>query len=167
VFSRQAVNALTQIRDRYWQLRLLSASVGFRRFTFTYEPLHRSSRPPRPSLMDQFSEAVDIVIANSMHPLRFVSRLGLLAGFLNLLYLGYVVIIYLAKRDVAPGWTTLSFQHGVMFFLIFVILAVVCEYIGRILEGSRRRPLYFVYDEKSSSVQISDAMRRNVVRESK
>jgi hypothetical protein len=47
-----------------------------------------------------------------------------------------------------------------------MILAVIAEYIGRLLEESRDRPLYFVAEERTSSVLIPDATRRNVVLES-
>lgn len=166
VLSRQAVNAVTQIKDRYRQLRLLTATVGFRSHTFEYEPVARGGAPARPSWWGDLTDAIDIVVANSMHPLRVVSRLGLLASGLNLLYLCYVVAVYLIKKDVMEGWTTLSFQHGVMFFMIFCILTVLCEYCGRILEETRNRPLYFINDELNSSVLLSDESRRNVVRES-
>jgi len=52
-----------------------------------------------------------------------------------------------------------------MFFWIFVILTLLCEYVGRILDQSRERPLYFIQDELNSSVLLSDTTRRNVVRE--
>lgn len=86
---------------------------------------------------------------------------------LNILYVVYAVVVYLVKKDVAPGWTTLSLQHGVMFFLLFSILAILSEYVGRIVAQTSGRPLYFVAEEKSSSVTTTDPDQRNIVRESK
>lgn len=167
VLSRQAINAATQIKGQYRQLRLLASTIGFKKYNFVYQPIHRTGRQEITSLWTEIGEGIDLLVLNSIHPLRFVSILGLLGGTLNLLYLGYVVLIFLFKSDVMPGWTTLSLQHGIMFFLIFVILSVVCEYIGRILDSSREQPLYFVLDEKNSSVLLSDATRRNIMEESK
>lgn len=161
VLSRQAVNAVTQIHSRYRELRLLAATVGFNRYTFSYEPLRESRKPLKRAIAD----AIGLLVANSVHPLRFVSALGLMASALNFVYLLYVIAIYFTKADVAPGWTTLSFQHGVMFLMIFLILTVLSEYVGRLLEESQDRPLFFVLDEKNSSVLISDETRRNIVRE--
>ena len=166
VLSRQAVNAFTKIRDAYRQLRWFSAAVGFRSYSFTYTPLHRTGRSGQRSFWAHANEAIELIIVNSRHPLRFASHLGLLASLINLLYLGYVVIVYLFRETVAEGWTTLSLQQGVMFFLVFVVLTVLCEYTGRILEETRSRPLYFVMDEKNSSVLLNDFERRNVVSES-
>lgn len=166
VLSRQAVNAISQIRDSYRQLRWFTATVGFRPHTFTYTPLRRSAVSQRRSFLADASEAIEMMIVNSRHPLRFASQLGLLASIGNLVYLGYVVLIYLFMENVAAGWTTLSLQHGVMFFLLFVVLTVLSEYTGRILEETRHRPLYFIMDEKNSSVLLTDSERRNVVSES-
>jgi glycosyltransferase involved in cell wall biosynthesis len=168
VLNRQSLNAILQIKDRYRQMRLITSIVGFNRSTFTYRLLNRQNKPATaiPALT-LFEDAIGIMVANSKHPLRLISRLGLLASTLNLAYLLYVVAIYLFKQDVAPGWTTLSFQQGFMFFMLFLILTVLCEYTGRILEECRQGPAYFVLGEKSSSVIISDATRRNVVHESR
>jgi hypothetical protein len=53
-----------------------------------------------------------------------------------------------------------------MFAGLFAILAVLCEYVGRLLTETRDRPLYFVAEERTSSVMIRDEDRRNVVVES-
>jgi hypothetical protein len=78
-----------------------------------------------------------------------------------------VFLINLFKRDVAAGWTTLSLQNAGMFFLLFLILAVVTEYVGRILNETRERPLYYIAEEANSSVLIAGRDRRNVVADSK
>ena len=87
------------------------------------------------------------------------------ASGLNLLYAMYVLAILLFKQQVQPGWVTLSLQGAGMFFLICLILAMLCEYTGRILEETRDRPLYHVLEERNSSLMIADATRRNVVGE--
>ena len=71
----------------------------------------------------------------------------------------YVVLIYLLKKTVAPGWTTLSLQQGGMFFILFLVLTVTCEYIGRIRLDSMERPIYWVRDEVNSNVLIEDPSR--------
>ena len=102
-------------------------------------------------------------MANSPHPLRIASTLGLIAGFINLLYITYIIGVYLFKDHVAEGWVTTNFQSAVMFFFIFIILIVLSEYVGRILDETRHRPLYYVVDELNSSVSVANKDRRNVV----
>src|SRR5262245_5015932 len=149
VLSRQVVNAITRLKDKYRALRLLSLYVGFAHEQFTYQPRWRGRpRSRRPG--EALSLAVGMVVTSSAHPLRMLAGLGLLASGLNLLYIGYVVAIFFLKKQVAEGWTTLSLQAAGMFFLVFLILTALCEYVGRILEESRDRPLYYVVEEKNS-----------------
>jgi hypothetical protein len=53
-----------------------------------------------------------------------------------------------------------------MFLFLFLILAVLCEYVGRIVEESQGRPLYYVMDENNSSVLPLDEHAKNIVTES-
>ena len=166
VLSRRMVNALTQLSEGSRQLRLLSATVGYRRHAFAYTLLARSGRGGRRSFAEELNMGVELLTSQTRQPLRWLSWLGWGASLLNVLWIGYTVLIYLFKEDVAPGWTTLSLQHGLMFFLLFTILAVLCEYVGRIFDQTRGRPLYFIGDEKNSSVLQMEPQQRNIVHHS-
>ena len=163
VLSRQAVNAITQVRDRYRYIRLISNYIGYSQTEFNYDSINRASRKSNRSFSQSFNLAIDLIIANSAHPLRIVSVIGLIAGILNLFYITYIVGIFIFKDKVAEGWVTTNFQSAIMFFFIFVILTVLSEYVGRILEETRHRPLYYVLEEKNSSVMVVDSERKNVV----
>jgi dolichol-phosphate mannosyltransferase len=164
--SRSAVNGVTRIKDKYRSIRLLASSMGADLDTLPYEPLRRRSRPRTRGFLESLDLAAGITVSRSTRPLRFVAALGLLASFLNLLYMGYVVTIYLTRSHVAEGWTTTSLQVSGMFFLLFVIMSVLSEYVGRVLEESRDRPLYHAVEERSSNVMVRDGERRNVVGDS-
>ena len=166
VLSRQAVNAVIRIKDRYRYIRLLSTYVGYTNQTFVYAPISRYERPRTKGFFEAVNLAIGVIVSNSIHPLRFVSWLGLIAGTLNVLYGGYVAAVYLFSNHVAEGWTTISLQAAGMFFFVFLILTVLSEYVGHILEESRERPLYHVLEERNSSVLLADQERRNVVKDS-
>lgn len=162
VLSRQAVNAITQIKDHSRFLRSFSAQVGFPGESFEYEPVNRRSRRRPRKLLDSIALAAGIVVANSTHPLRLVSWLGLGLSMLNVLYMGYVLLVYLFKAQVAEGWATLSLQNAIMFFCLFLFVTVLCEYIGRIVGELRTRPHYYTLEEHNSSVVIANEDRKNV-----
>ena len=164
--SRSAVNGVTRIKDKYRSIRLLASSMGSDVETLPYAPLKRRPRPRVRGFLESLDLAAGITVSQSTRPLRFVSALGLVASFLNLLYMGYVITIYLTRSHVAEGWTTTSLQLSGMFFLLFLIMAVLSEYVGRVLEESRDRPLYHAVEERSSNVMVRDSERRNVVGES-
>ena len=104
-----------------------------------------------------------MLVHYSILPLRLVSLLGLLGSGLSLLYSAYVVVIYIFKSDVMPGWTTLSLQVSGLFAIVFLMMALLSEYVGRLLEESPDRPLYFLRDEQSSAVMLADPKRKNVL----
>ena len=61
---------------------------------------------------------------------------------MDLVYCVYVLVVLLVKQHVAEGWVTLSIQSAGMFFLLFVILSVLSEYVGKILVVDPRPPLH-------------------------
>lgn len=161
--SREAVNALIQIRDRSRYLPILSAQVGFDTESFVYQPIQRGGRLEPRGTADSVRLAIDIMTTTSSHPLRFVTWLGTLAALLNGAYTVYIIAVYLFKDRVAEGWTTLSLQNAAMFFFVFLILTVLSEYVGHILTQSEDRPLYYALEERNSVVHLADEDRKNVV----
>jgi len=162
-FTRQALNAVNQIRDKARAVRVFGAVTGFPR-----QPLSYAQRPRRGSLRarsvrDGLRRAASLLVTNSTRPLRWMAALGLLASALCLVFMLYVFGVALFKDRVAEGWITTSLVISGLFFFLFLILAVLCEYVGRLLEEVRDRPAYFVAEEQSSSVLVADATRRNVV----
>jgi polyisoprenyl-phosphate glycosyltransferase len=166
VLSRQAVNAIMQIKVRHRYLRTLIAHIGFNTGNFVYQPINRSGRAQTRSLLKAVNLGINIIVNASRHPLRVISWCGVVAGVVNLLYTGFALYSYLLGEDVASGWTSLSLQNAAMFFFVFLILTVLSEYIGQILIESEDRPLYYVYEERNSSVLIADQERKNVARNS-
>ena len=153
VFSRQVVNSLSRIRNKHRYLKHLVAVVGFRYTEVPYERVWRC-RPRRPTwgFVRSTAAAVDVLISNSAAPLRWAALLGILASLLNLMYVGYILGVTLVKKHIAEGWLTTNLTHTVMFLLLFVILSILSEYVARILEEIKERPLYFVESEVTSTV---------------
>ncbi len=165
VFPRAALNAMLQLKDKVRYLRLFAPLVAPKIVPFPYQPEVRSRVRGR-GFFASMGVATDIIVSNSVRPLRAVSALGLLGSFLNLLYIGYVFAIAIFKKEVAEGWVTLSLQNAGMFLLLFMILTVLSEYLGRVLAETKNRPLYHVLEELNSSVLLPPDERRNVVTES-
>jgi glycosyltransferase involved in cell wall biosynthesis len=167
VMSRQAVNALLQVRVQSRYLRVLTLTLGYHHEFFPYQRIDRGSSSTRGSFVQELTIAIDLLAANTRHPLRVVTAAGLVGAILNLIYALYVLGVYLVYPNVASGWTTLSLQQSGMFFFICLILAVMSEYIGTILGEVRSRPLYFIAQESNSSVLLEDTVQSSIVKESK
>ena len=164
--SRAAVNALTRVRSRKRFFGLLASEIGLSTATHEYEFISRSGKSPRVNLRRAARTAASMAVNHSVAPMRVVSLLGLSGSFLSLVYSLYVVGVYFFKQDVMPGWTTLSLQVSGMFFLVFVILTMIGEHLGRLLDEAVDRPLYHVREEQASTIMLSDLARRNVMDQS-
>ena len=164
--SRQAVNALLQVRVQNRYLRVLTLTLGYAHEFLPYQRQERNPGVKRGAFVSEVATAVDLLAANTRHPLRMVTAAGLVGAMLNLCYALYVVAIYFVKDDVASGWTTLSLQQSGMFFFICLILAVMSEYVGAILGEVRSRPLYFIAQEENSSVLLEDTVQSSIVKDS-
>jgi len=162
VLSRQAVNAVVRIKDRNRYLRTLSSYVGYANQSIVYDLKRRRAAPRRKTLRESLMLALGIIVSNSLQPLYLAVIVGMVVVAGNVLFLGYVVAVYLFKREVAEGWTTQSFVLGVMFGAVSLLCTVVAAYLGRLLGENQDRPLYFVHEEKASAVPPA-AERMNIV----
>jgi len=153
VLSRRVVNSLTQIKNKSRYFKYFTALVGFRQIHVPYQRVYRCSPEIGKSHFFQSAgNALDIILSNSARPLRWAVRLGLMASFINLAYFGYIFIVSLIKQEIAEGWLTTNVMSTLMFFFLFLILTVLSEYIARILEETKDRPLYFIDYEVDSPV---------------
>lgn len=162
--NRSAANALTRSGRFMRHIRHMAQRVGFTTSTFSYDLPAYAQPYTHAKTSTSVSRAIDLVSNYSSHPLRVLSYCGIVAGLFNIVYAVYVVIINLSSQDVAKGWTTLSLQSSLMFFLLFIILAVLAEYIGKILNESQQEPPYHIMQELSSIISIADETRLNVTK---
>jgi len=163
--SRQAVNSILSIKYKSRVIRVFTSSLGFATEYIEYEQKEATSFSNK-SFKNAASQSIDSVVMNSTKPLRYSAYIGLFAGLFNLAYMGYVFLVNLFKDKVAEGWTTNSLQNSIMFLFMFMMLTILSEYIDRLFNESKERPLYFVFEEKNSSIKLNTEQFVNVVRES-
>jgi glycosyltransferase involved in cell wall biosynthesis len=163
--SRQALNALNKLRETGSRLRVFSSYIGYASAAFPYTPIGQTRRSRSRTPGEAVGVALAMVLDNTAHPLRLASLLGVMAAVLNLAYAAYVLIVYTLRDDVAPGWATMSLTSAAQFFFLSLILAVLCEYVGRLPKQFGTAPGYYVREERSSAVLLRED-RPNVVRES-
>jgi len=144
LMDRKVVQALQTMREGSRFLRGLTEWAGFQQTAIPYELEKRFAGKSKYNLLKYLSFAIDGILSFSIVPLRMAVFLGLFVaawGFAE-------GVFYICKKVFfgipVPGWTelivTLLFLGG----LILVVLGVIGEYIGRIYEEVKQRPLYFV-----------------------
>ena len=159
-FNRMAVNSLTNNGRYARHIRHLARQTGYDNTELVYGPI--GDYGEKKHTKDLFVSALELSTNYSNHPLRFISWLGLTAATLNVIYAIYVVLVALFKNTVAEGWVTTSLQLSVMFFFLFSILAILSEYIGKILQETRKEQPYHIVNELNSKISVADATRRNI-----
>lgn len=148
--NRKAANSVTKIRRKNRSFSYINYLIGFKKIYLEYKPITKfKHKITSDSFINLLFKIIDIVISNSFKPMRILSMLGVLLSLLYLFYVFFIIILALfVDPKIAPqGWISLSTVTSVMFFLLFSLLALISEYIIRILNDTRNEPLYFVSEE--------------------
>jgi hypothetical protein len=101
--------------------------------------------------------SLDGLTAFTTWPLRAVSAIGFVLSLLSLSYGAYLSVEYLIKGHPISGWTTIVV--GLMLFagIQLMSLGVVGEYVGRIFEEVKARPLFIVQRESGHGLKDAQA----------
>lgn len=147
--SRSVVNYLLQFPDPHTKFRNLPSTTGFSRTSLRI-PLQRS-RSRDINLRESLSRGIQLVTSSSETPMRLATMLSAFGAFGSLAYSVYVVLIWVFKEDIAPGWVSLSMQQSGMFFLISLVLLVLSEYVLEISRKANSGPAYYIANEFTSA----------------
>lgn len=145
VMSRAVVNFILQHSQPEIIYRHLPATGGFSRCNLEYSFLVSTARKKR--FKGSMDRGVKLLVSSGKAPMRAVTSLSFLAAIANLIYSFYVVVIWLFKADVAPGWASLALQQSGMFFAISLVLLVFGEYLLHAASVSSDEPKYHIAQE--------------------
>jgi dolichol-phosphate mannosyltransferase len=141
--DRRVVEVMRASPERHRYLSGLRAWAGFRHTGVRYQRGARADQP-RQSYSRLMSLALDGILAFSDVPLRLSSWLGMAVSLFAVAMAAGIVAIKLFTDKAIPGWasnmTAISFLGGIQLLMI----GVLGQYIGRIYEEVKRRPLYVV-----------------------
>ena len=159
LMSKRSVEAFRQLRERHRYIRGLVGWLGFRSATVAYERRSRPAGTTKYPLMRMAAFAMDGIVSLSSFPLRLSYLFAMFGSILVFGYLGWVVIKYLLWGELlVRGWTSTILVVTLFGSLTLFCLGIIGEYIGRIYEQSKNRPLYLIRDviekpEKGTSDQ--------------
>ena len=150
LMDRCVVDALLALPERTRFLKGLYAWVGFRTQFITYTPAPRASGQTSFSPLRLLALALTGVTAFSTLPLRLWGGLGVLVAAFSLAYGVWIVIDHFLNGNPVPGWPTVV--AGLMFFsgVQLLSIGILGEYIGRIFDEVKRRPLYVLRQASGS-----------------
>jgi polyisoprenyl-phosphate glycosyltransferase len=144
LMSRRAVEALNDIRERNRFIRGLAGWVGFRQTSVSFVRDIRHAGRTKFPLKDMLRFALTGIVSFSLVPLQLAGYLGFLVSSVSFFYMVYAIGLKLFTDRVVLGWT--SVMVAVLFLggVQLLSLGIIGEYIGRIYDEVKQRPLYII-----------------------
>ena len=143
LMSRPVVETLKRMPEHNRYIRGMVSWVGFSQTSITYERDPRFSGPPKYTLIKLIRLAMDGMFSFSKVPLRTITVLGYMLSVCSFLGLVFVVFSRFFNHSI-PGWSSLMACQLFMGGVQLCGLGIIGEYIGRIFDEVRQRPLYVV-----------------------
>lgn len=140
-------DSLKLIGEKNRFLRGLISWVGFKQTYITYIREERFAGETKYPIGKMIKFALDAITSFSYKPLKLASYLGFILSFISFFYLAYIIYLKIFTAKTIIGWTSILavnlFFNGVM----LIIIGIIGEYIGRIYDEIKNRPLYILQDK--------------------
>ena len=146
LMDRAVVDALLSLPARNRFMKGLYAWVGFQAVALPYVPGERAHGRSHFNLRRLLSLSLIGLTAFTTWPLRLATVIGLLVALASLTYGAVLIVAYLLWGNSVSGWTTIVVGVALLLGIQMVLLGIIGEYIGRIFEEVKSRPLYVVKD---------------------
>jgi dolichol-phosphate mannosyltransferase len=141
--SARAAAELRKLREKDRFVRGLVSWIGFRQTGVPYERDSRLAGETKYPFSKMFKFALDGITSFSNLPLKLASWLGYLASLLAFIYLGSV-FVQRAMGYTVEGWATIMVAMLFMGGVQLICIGIIGEYIGRIFNETKARPMYVV-----------------------
>ena len=150
LMDRKVVDVLNSMRERHRFLRGMSVWVGFRQTGVPYKRAARFAGETKYPLKKMVKFASDAITGFSYFPLQLATYIGFISAVLSILAIPVVVAMRLAGSQAffgqASALIAVLFLGGVQ----LISLGILGEYIGRLYDEARGRPLYIVRDDPNT-----------------
>lgn len=156
LLDRQAVNILNKMRERHRFPRGMAAWIGFRQVGVPYRRAARFAGTTKYPFRKMFRLAIDAVTSFSYFPLQLATYLGFICASVSALVIPIVIAMRLTGSQAFLGQATtliaVLFLGGVQ----LISLGILGEYLGRLYDEAKGRPLYIVRETEGSSKAESE-----------
>ena len=148
LMDRKVVNALNTMGEQHRFLRGMSSWVGFKQIGLPYDRDARFAGETKYPFRKMFKLAIDAVTSFSHAPLKIATNLGWVIASCSILYGLYNIIRYLRPGGTfVQGWTSLIVVLSLLSGVQLITLGMIGEYIARIYDEVKGRPLYLVSEK--------------------
>lgn len=157
LIDRKVCNAMKSLPERARYVRGLVSWVGFNQTSVEYVREKRFAGETKYPLRKMIKLATDGIISFSYRPLKLATFMGMLVSAFSFIYLIIILCQKLFTNSTVDGWASTMavslFFNGVM----LIVIGIMGEYVGRIYEEVKARPLYLVgnlinFDEEDNNL---------------
>ncbi|NLP28517.1 MAG: glycosyltransferase family 2 protein [Clostridia bacterium] len=156
LIDKKVANVFLQLPERNRFIRGMISWLGFKQIAIEYVRDERFAGDTKYPLKKMIKFAKDGIIGFSSKPLKLITTLGLFSVIISFAVLIYSLASKIFQRDIEQGWTSImvaiSFFSGVQ----LLSLGIVGEYIARIYDETKGRPLYIVKDTYNISEEKNE-----------
>jgi glycosyltransferase involved in cell wall biosynthesis len=144
LLSRPCLNALQQMRETHRFLRGMVAWVGFPQIAVQYERAARVAGSTKYTTKKMLNFAWTAATSFSILPLKASTWLGVIVTVMGLAEAVHAFLAKIFHWYVLPGWSSLTVLISIIGGATLVSIGMLGEYVGRLYEQSKNRPLYLV-----------------------
>ncbi|MBL8877877.1 MAG: glycosyltransferase family 2 protein [Phycisphaerales bacterium] len=150
LMNRDAVCAFLQCRERCRFNRGLVQWIGFDYREVVYDAAPRHAGRSKYSLRSMLRLAGDAIFSFSAWPLRLAGLAGVVVSLAAAVYLIYVIIVAAFTKFAVPGWSSILATLLIIGGLQLIVLWILGEYVGRLYEEAKQRPIYILRGRKTA-----------------
>lgn len=158
LISRRVADDLKQMPERDRYIRGMVSWVGYKQTALPYKRKKRFAGVSKYPLRKMVYFATDGLLSFSIKPLQISTMFGLISALVAFLGIVYALVVKLLTDNWVEGWTTIFIAVLFLGGVQLVSIGILGEYLGRIYNESKRRPLYIV--DKSNSILTHSALSR-------
>jgi dolichol-phosphate mannosyltransferase len=149
IITRRVVDALRQMPEREKFLRGQIAWIGFNQTYIEYEREERQAGSTGYTWRKMLRFALDGITSFSNFPLKMATISGFVMSFVSFLLMLYALYSRFILKVYEPGWTSLMLSVLFIGGIQLVSIGIIGEYIGRISNNVKQRPLYLIKDSSN------------------
>ncbi len=163
LIDQKVVHYLRQMPEQNKFLRGQIAWLGFRQSEVLFSREKRKYGKTGYSFSKMLRFAMDGITSFSDKPLQLVTRLGFTISFLSLLIILYAFYSHFILDKTITGWTSLIISSMFIGGVQLISIGIIGEYIGRINQNSRNRPLYII-DKTNLEKEVNTDTKQSLSR---
>ncbi len=162
LLDRQVLDEILKFKEEDMFLRGIVHWVGYDTASVPFECCERHSGRSKYSLRKMLGLAWHGVSSFSLLPLRIGILIGLISSGLAFLGVGYAIVGKWLDHDAISGWASSVAISSFLFGVLFVFLAILAEYVGRIIIEVRGRPRFIVREMTRTPAELGERRARHI-----